>query len=111
MGAGNPVTSRDLGVFVDQAAEPVPPQDLDIRAHDRRMLAPGERSLAERPVRPRDVMVIDVLAQHQPQVLPAGDQRPVQALAPGSGDPALRDRVGPHRRLRLIRTTGTGVCG
>src|ERR1700678_4450813 len=42
VGAGNPVTSRDLGVFVDLAAEPVPPQDLDIRAHDRRMLADRE---------------------------------------------------------------------
>jgi hypothetical protein len=61
VGAGNPVTSRDLGVFVDQAAEPVP-QDPDIRAHDRRKLAPVGRTLAERPVRPMDVIVVHVLA-------------------------------------------------
>ena len=31
VGAENAVTSCDLGVFVDQAAEPVPPQNPDIR--------------------------------------------------------------------------------
>ena len=35
------VTSCDLGVFVDQAAEPVPSQDPDIRAQDGRVLAPA----------------------------------------------------------------------
>jgi hypothetical protein len=35
------ITSRDLGVFVDQAAEPVPSQDPDIGARDARMLAPA----------------------------------------------------------------------
>ena len=32
VGAGNCVTSCDLGVFVDQAAEPVPPQNADTRS-------------------------------------------------------------------------------
>ena len=32
MGAGKPVTSSDLGIFVNQAAEPVPAQDPDTRA-------------------------------------------------------------------------------
>jgi Helix-turn-helix of DDE superfamily endonuclease len=93
VGAGNPVTSRDLGVFVDQTAEPVPSQDPDIRAQGGRMLAPGRRALVERPVRAMDVTVIDVLAQDQLQARLAGDQHPVQALAPGAGYPPLRDRV------------------
>ena len=37
VGAENPVTLCDLGVFVDQTAEPVPPQHPDIRASCRRM--------------------------------------------------------------------------
>jgi hypothetical protein len=47
VGAEYRVTSRDLGVFVDQAAEPVPPQDPDIRAQDGRKLAPGGRAMVE----------------------------------------------------------------
>jgi hypothetical protein len=96
VGAGNPDTSRDLGVFVDQAAEPVPSQDPDIRAQGGgRILASGGRALAERPVRAMDDIVSGVLAQHQLQVPLGGDQRPVQAFAPGAGDPALRDGVRP----------------
>jgi hypothetical protein len=33
VGAENPVTLCDLGVFMDQAAEPVSPQHPDIRAY------------------------------------------------------------------------------
>lgn len=48
-----------------------------------------------------NVIVLDVPAQDQPQVPLAGDQHPVQALAPGAGNPPLRDRVRtrrPHQR-------------
>jgi hypothetical protein len=48
-------------------------------------------------VRAMDVVVVGVLAQDQLQVPLAGDQHPVQALAPGAGDPALRDCVRPGR--------------
>ena len=44
-----------------------------------------------------NVIVLDVLTQDQPQVPLAGDQHPVQALAAGAGNPALRDRVRPRR--------------
>jgi hypothetical protein len=37
VGAGNAVISCDLGVFTDQAAEPVPPKNPDIRAYCGRM--------------------------------------------------------------------------
>ena len=59
---------------MDQAAEPVPAQDPDIRAQGGRKLVPGGRGLAERPVRAMDVILIDILAQDQPQVPLAGDQ-------------------------------------
>ena len=51
-----PVTLCDLGIFADQAAEPVPTQDPDIRADSGRTLTPGRRALAERPVRPMNVV-------------------------------------------------------
>ena len=51
VGAGNPVTPRDLSVFADRAAEPVLSHDPDIHAQGGRMLAPGGRALVERPVR------------------------------------------------------------
>jgi hypothetical protein len=57
------------------------------------MVAPSGRALAERPVRAMTVIVLDVLTQDQPQVPLAGYQHPVQALAPGAGNPPLRDRV------------------
>jgi hypothetical protein len=39
VGAEYSVALCDLGIFVDQAAEPVPPQDPDILAHSGRRLA------------------------------------------------------------------------
>jgi hypothetical protein len=48
-------------------------------------------------MRPMNVIVLDVLTQDQPQVPLAGDQHPVQALALGTGNPPLRDRVRPRR--------------
>jgi len=52
--------------------------------------------MPERPVRAMNVIVLDVLTQDQPQVPFTGDQHPVQALAPGAGNPAFRDRVRPR---------------
>jgi hypothetical protein len=57
------------------------------------MRTPGRRVLLQRPMWPMSVVMIDVLIKDQPQVPLAGDQHPVQALAPGAGDPAFRDRV------------------
>ena len=72
---------------------------------------PGRWALLQCPVWAMLVVVIDVLAQDQPQVPFAGDQHPVQALAPGAAHPAFRDRVGYRRQLHPIRTIDTGVCG
>jgi len=50
VGAGNRVTLCDLGVFTDQAAEPVPAQNAHMAQFRRRMYPPGGRVLAQRPV-------------------------------------------------------------
>jgi hypothetical protein len=105
------VTSCDLGVFVDQAAEPVPPQNPDTCAWGGRTLASGGWVLVQRPVRPMGVAMVDVLAEDQLQVPFAGDQHPVQALVAGTGDPAFGYGIAPHRQLHPIRTTGTGASG
>jgi hypothetical protein len=55
---------------MDQAAEPVPPQNPDILAYSGRTLPLGGRALAERPVRAMNVIVLDVLTQDQPKVPP-----------------------------------------
>jgi hypothetical protein len=110
VGAENPVTLCDLGIFPDQAAEPIPPENANVGFQGMWMRPPGGRVLLQCPVGPVRV-VIDVLAQDQPQVPFAGDQHPVQALAAGAGDPSFGDRVIPHCQLRLIRMIGTGASG
>jgi hypothetical protein len=52
-----------------------------------------------------------VLVQDQLQVPFAGDQHLVQALAAGTGNPAFRDRVAPHRQLHPVRLIGTAASG
>jgi hypothetical protein len=69
---------------MDQAAEPVPGQHLDIRTQNRWIRRPSRRGLLQRPVRPVDVVMVGVLVQDQSQVPFAGDQHPAQALAVGA---------------------------
>ena len=52
MGAGNYVTSCDLRVFVDQAAEPVPAQNAQTGHVARKMYTASGRVLLQCPVRP-----------------------------------------------------------
>jgi len=58
----NAVTSCDLRVLVDQAAEPVASSDADVVVGRRDMGAAVGWLLAEGPVRPVGVVVIDVFA-------------------------------------------------
>jgi hypothetical protein len=95
VGAGNRVTSCDLDIFADQSAEPITPQNAHTGHFCGRVDAPGGRVLLQCPVRPVGVVVLDVLVQDQLQVPFAGDQRPVQALAAGAGNPSFSDRVCP----------------
>jgi hypothetical protein len=65
---------------MDQAAEPVPAQNPDVRARSGWMRTPGRWTLVHRPVRAMQIVVIGVLIKDQPQVPFPGDQHPVQAV-------------------------------
>ena len=54
-------------------------------------------SLAEGPVWPVAVVVIDILAEDVMEVPSAGDEDAVGALAPSAGDPPLADRIRTRR--------------
>ena len=93
VGADNAVTLCDLRILVDQAAEPVASADADVVV-GRGDAGPAVGwSLAECPVRPVGVVVIDVFAEDAVEMSPAGDEDAVGALAPRAGDPPLADRV------------------
>jgi hypothetical protein len=94
VGAGNSVTSCDLGIFMDQAAEAIPALDTHTGPFSGWMCAASGRVLLQRPVL---IVVVGVLGQDQPQVPFAGDQHPVQALAAGTAHPAFRDCVRTRR--------------
>ena len=103
VGADNPVTSRDLGVFTDQAAEPFSPQyGRDIRAYRGADASVRRADLLQLLMRPMRVVVIYVLAEDRLEMPLAGDQHPVQALAASAAHPALRDRVRPRRLDRRL---------
>src|ERR1035438_8205222 len=87
VGADNAVTSRDLRILVDQAAEPVASSDAEVVVGRRGGDLGVGWCLAEGPMRPVSVVVIDVLAEDVVQMSPAGDQDAVGALAPRAGDP------------------------
>ena len=74
VGADNAVTSRDLRILVDQATEPVASSDADVVLRRRGGDLAVGWSLAEGPVRPVGVVVIDVLAEGVVQMSPAGDE-------------------------------------
>ena len=60
-GYRKPVTLCDLGIFTDQAAEPVPAPNPDVGARSGRMRTPGRRALLQRPVRAMQVVMVGVL--------------------------------------------------
>ena len=64
VGAGNYVASCDLRIFVDQAVEPVSPQNTQTGHFQGWMRAAHGRVLVQRPVRPMDVIVIDIFTKN-----------------------------------------------
>jgi hypothetical protein len=107
-GCRKPCQLCDLGIFTDQAAEPVAPHHPDIRAYCGRMRASSGRFVLQRPVRPMKVAMVYVLAEDQQQVPLAGDQHPVQAFAAGTGDPASGYSVRARRLPRKRSHAGSG---
>jgi hypothetical protein len=62
-------------------------------------------------VRPVGVIEILVLAKDDHQVPLVPGQRPVEQLLAAAADPALHDRIAPHRQLHPIRSIGTDASG
>jgi len=96
VGAENWVTSCDLQVFVDKAAEPVPSEHADARSGKRRDVACGW-ALVQRSVRSVVVEVLHILAQHDVEVACSGDQDVIEAFPAQGADEPFRDRVRPGR--------------
>jgi hypothetical protein len=93
VGAEDPVTSWDLHVFVDEAAESVSSQRLDCCSGVWGSGACG-RVLMQRSVRTVRVVVADVLALHGVEMAWSGDQDVVEAFAAQGADEAFGDAVG-----------------
>ena len=74
---------------MDQAAEPVASSDADVVLRRGGGDLGVGRSLAQGPVRPVGVVVVDVFAEGVVEVPLAGDEDAVGALAPRAGDPPL----------------------
>ena len=107
VGAEIAVTPGDLRILVEEAAEPVASENADVVVGDRGVGPAVGWSLAEGPVRPVGVVVIDVFAEGVVEMSPAGDEDAVGALAAGAGDPALADGV---RARCLDRRLDNSVC-
>jgi hypothetical protein len=91
--ADNVVTSRNLRILVDHAAQPIASSDAYVVAGGCDVGSAVGWSLAEGPVRPVGVVVIDVFAKGVVEMSSAGDEDAVGALASGAGDPPFADRV------------------
>jgi hypothetical protein len=79
VGARNSVTSCDLGLFVEQAAEPVASDDLDVGV-DRVRERPERTGVVQCPVRPVPVEMGLILGQDLAQVRGVDDKHPVEDL-------------------------------
>jgi hypothetical protein len=99
------VTSCDLGVFVDESAESITPQDPE-RARRSRIISPIWRLLGQAPMWAMSVVMIDVLGQDMLQVALPGDEDPVGAFSADAADPAFGDRVRPWRPYRRLDDPG-----
>src|SRR5450631_633845 len=113
VGADIVVTSRDLRILVDQAAQPIASSDAYVVAGGCDVGSAGGWSLAGGAVRPVGVVVIGVFAEGVVEMPSAGDEDPVSALAPGTGDPPFADRVRGRRLDRRgdDRRAGRGEDG
>ena len=80
MGAENSVTSCDLQVLVDEAAEPVPSEHADGRRPGTWRGVGSGRVLVQKSVRSVRVEVLHILAQDDVEVAWSGDQEVVEAF-------------------------------
>jgi hypothetical protein len=85
----HPSCSRNESVLVDETAQDV--RSLEVRAvgltgRRRSHVGVARCLVAERPVRPVSVVVLDVLGEDGFEVAPFENEHPVQALARGGAD-------------------------
>src|SRR5579875_1814137 len=80
---------------------------MDVTDQRRSRVESGGRTLAERPVGPVRVVVLDVLGEDCFEVTPSEDEHPVKALAPDGADHALADGVRPRGLDRGLNDPGT----
>jgi hypothetical protein len=111
------VTRHDVGylcrvaVFVDESAEDVGSFDVAKWRDLRWWLTRHRRLEVDASVRPRDVVVAEVLGEDPLEVATTPDQGPVQALGPDRSDPSFGVGVGRRSQLHRMRTFGTNVFG
>ena len=101
---GNPL------VFAEEAAEHGPALDPLKGEVGHWVVGPGRAELTA-AMGSSSVVVRLALGQDRPQMSFTEDQHPVGDLRPGSEHEPFRVSVGRRRRLRLMATIGTGVCG
>jgi hypothetical protein len=89
VGARNSVTSCDLGVFVEEAAEPVASDDLDVGV-DGVKERPERTGMVQCPMRPVPVEMGLILGQDLARVRGVDDEHPVEDLA---AHPAQRSMI------------------
>src|SRR6185312_13351199 len=89
--------SRDLLIFVEQSAEPVPPSDTVRIARSRLGEWPEGSGLAERAVWPVAVVVLGVRRQQGCGASLVDDEDAVEELAADGADEAFGNRVSPRR--------------
>jgi len=100
VGAGNGVTLRDLGIFADEVAETVSPQNTHVSHFYGWMETPGGRILLQRPVRPMP-LIAAVLGR-------SGASRHLQQIAPMTAGLAVQATTG-LRDLPVSPWTGLGI--
>jgi hypothetical protein len=86
VGAEYRVTSCDLGVFVEEAAEPVSSNNLDVGV-DGIGQCPQRASLVQGPVRPMHVEMGLVLGEDLAQVAFVHDEDPVEEFTAYAAHP------------------------
>src|SRR5690348_1801898 len=95
VGAEYCVTSCDLGVFVEEAAEPVSSYDLDVGVGGIEQCS-QRAGLVQGPVRTMSVEMGFVLGEDLAQVPGVDDEDPVEEFAAYAAHPPLHDRVHPR---------------
>jgi hypothetical protein len=89
--------SCDLHVLMDQPTEAISPHDPCRRRQDNWHAGSEWRRLPQGAVRSVQVVMVDVLGQHRPQLPAAQDQHPIQHLTPNRAHPPLRIGIRPRR--------------